>query len=1325
MTWRVHPNNLDVLAVHIALLHDGRILIFPGDQHSGDVNALNSTRIWDPATGLATPTTSPDTDVFCGGHAFLGDGRLLVAGGTEEYGTGPGGDPNHPHGLNFGGQRAAWIYLPRKNEWQRVADMHLQPGRPTGGGRWYPSLVTLGNGEVCAFSGHPSRRLAPGAPAGTMPPGDERHQNDTPERYSPGNFWTILPSGVWTGTEDGNGFYPRVHLLRNGTVYIGAPIDGTFRLYDPFAGALTAPPIASAGGWYESWHAVSVLLPLLHQDGYVPRILVAGESGNSSPKRLNLGAMTEPGGSPSAPAWGPAGTRPNGEDRLRLFSMGVLLPTGQVLVCGGVFDADNDLAIAEAELYTPPVAWNTTGTFDDAAAGTWEATGPATVVRNYHSVALLMLDGTVWTAGSSKRTLPGNPADDNVAEKRIEIYSPPYVGQPRQTLSNVPSFIRHGETFDVTASDAANVRRVAFMRCGSFTHAFDGDQRYVSAVFSHGGGSTLTITAPPNGNVAPPGNYMLWIVDAAGNPCARASIIRLAPSRAFILSNRSTFSSDEVTLLAGTSPMFADALYFVVEGLLPSEVATLPATPTISFHLDTDASPATGVISSPAPAGPAWEVPPADHPDIPQRATWTVHMNFADTSVFAGDSRDVYVKMQLGRYAAQARLRLTQQPYPYMLDGPVEWLSIDTRVFRIRPGEGTHGITYLNSDTPFTFLQRQLNHFNTTGAAAFDNIPKEPDDSPLDLSRVTNPGGTPNFNYAFAKVRYRASSANAENVRVFFRMFNTVGTAFEFQTGSEGAYRRAGEGVDARPLLGLQSGNIVSIPFFSEPRVTPGGNMALQPDGLNVRTMTPATVAGQEFVWHFGAWLDINQLDVHFPEHPATDGMFNPADCRPIQTLVADTHQCLVCEVYFDPPGAAPPSVQFGDSPSSSDKLSQRNLAFVRSGNPGSTATRTVQHTFEIKPSGFQGVTFLGDYVYGPLGYATHQRYGPDELIFRWNSLPRRSIVTLYMPSIDAADILRIAATRPGPPSLELVDARTVRLHPGDLTWVPIPGGPDVNIAGLLTIELPAGVTHGERYAIVVQQYAGATRQIIGAFEVKIDVRHEDQLLPREVERLSLLRYIFESMSTSSRWYPVFLRYLGQVADRVDGFGGNADDVAPSPDGTGKESEEKHERCCRRAWIVPLLLAFGIALIGSAPVSWIAPLIVLFVIGVVAAYCLWRRDCRPDGCDVLHALLLGTTVGAGALAIAALFGAPVNPIVAGISVIASAIIAVTTVLRGCWGSCCCTARRRGERWWQKALPRIHSATPKDLATKISSRPSPPIEKPAHPAAAIDLRNGKH
>jgi len=210
------------------------------------------------------------------------------------------------------------------------------------------------------------------------------------------------------------------------------------------------------------------------------------------------------------------------------------------------------------------------------------------------------------------------------------------------------------------------------MRCGSVTHAFDADQRYVGLQFQHlAGTNTLNVVAPPHGNVAPPGYYMLWIVDMAGNPCQVAAIVRLAGLRCFVLTDRSTFSVHEVEALLSANPQanFKRALYVVYEGFLPHEIATLPAVPSLRVILDSPSGSTTTVITAVPNGSVLWE-DPSRPGDVSQRATFAFDVRFSNASVFTGvNHRAVFVHAQMGPYACQAQVTLTNQPNPYMTDG--------------------------------------------------------------------------------------------------------------------------------------------------------------------------------------------------------------------------------------------------------------------------------------------------------------------------------------------------------------------------------------------------------------------------------------------------------------------------------------------------------------------------------------------------------------------------------------------------------------------------------------------------------------------------------
>ena len=145
MSWESVPGDSQVLAVHAALLHTGKILYFSGDEHDRvqhDTQQIDHARLFDCTTRQVSLLGSPTTDVFCAGHAFLPDGRLLVAGGTEDFSAVVG----TVHHDDFTGLRDCWIFDPATNTWTKVASMQAEPGHEagnTGGGRWYPTLTTL------------------------------------------------------------------------------------------------------------------------------------------------------------------------------------------------------------------------------------------------------------------------------------------------------------------------------------------------------------------------------------------------------------------------------------------------------------------------------------------------------------------------------------------------------------------------------------------------------------------------------------------------------------------------------------------------------------------------------------------------------------------------------------------------------------------------------------------------------------------------------------------------------------------------------------------------------------------------------------------------------------------------------------------------------------------------------------------------------------------------------------------------------------------------------------------------------------------------------
>ena len=297
MPWNSSVIDSQILAVHAALVPngvEGEVVLFGGDEHwvgqQEPGGNFHKTRVYDVRTHSLISTTiqSPDSDVFCAGHAFSLDGRLLIAGGTQKW---PEDTDAHVHELAFLGHRRCWVYNHRRHNWTEVSKLNKNPDQPDeehSGGRWYPGLVTLANGEIAAFFGHLDQQ-------------DFRHRNTLPERFNQtGNYWVNMPKVMGTSGEPLNGgrrflFYPRAFLLRDGKLFFATPMPANFSgstegdhfstAYDPFSGDYLDPKIAEPESAYHDWNRPAVLLPLLPNEDYRVRILFLG---GRNPRRLDL-----------------------------------------------------------------------------------------------------------------------------------------------------------------------------------------------------------------------------------------------------------------------------------------------------------------------------------------------------------------------------------------------------------------------------------------------------------------------------------------------------------------------------------------------------------------------------------------------------------------------------------------------------------------------------------------------------------------------------------------------------------------------------------------------------------------------------------------------------------------------------------------------------------------------------------------------------------------------------------------------------------------------------------------------------------------------------
>ncbi len=683
----------------------------------------------------------------------------------------------------------------------------------------------------------------------------------------------------------------------------------------------------------------------------------------------------------------------------------------------------------------------------------------------------------------------------------------------------------------------------------------------------------------------------------------------------FIVTNQDTFSTDAVTALGGTPAVFSNVFYLILDGFAAKDLGATtgnprpvvpPTLPTFTF-----AGAGTGNIKEVNPSA-SYEDPSNDI-NVPQRITLAYDLKFNNTNDFPtvlGQGKTVNMQVSLASVSANAILTLVKQANPYMhdvdsgLNNPY-WLSFDTRVFQVTDGDTMLGAT--QGSDPFGFLQGALTTLRTTPSKFESNLSADEDASVLELSQKV--GGKDVFNYAVARVRYRAPSGVNADVQVFFRVFSTLVSALDYDSTSAlavpGNYRRTGDTSGSMPLLGIQkdqsgNGEIASFPCFAEARQA---DMTTQQDAHNTRTINGGGTTEQ--VEFFGCWLDINQdnpTDKRFPQDPLANsggpnGPFTGSSLLSIQQSIKGIHQCLVAEIFW--PAGVP--IHSQATPASSDRLAQRNLSINPISNPGWPDAHTVQHTFTVKPSVIPVTRPPGRTVPGEVaaprqsakritraagttaGAAAENAWqtsgstlqsgyhGPDELIIHWNNIPRDSPATVYFPEITADEILALSALRPHPQVLSKLDAHTLACQLADITFIPLPGGRQGTVAGLLSLTLPPSVRTGQTFRATVEQYSGYTLKTLGAFQITIPVKTDSQILPGEIRKLSVLRYIQQTIPVGNRWHSIFKRYLDQIATRVRGLGGDPDAVKPSPAGGEGAAppcppRKPHEVCAGDLW---------------------------------------------------------------------------------------------------------------------------------------------------------------
>ena len=338
-------------------------------------------------------------------------------------------------------------------------------------GRWYPTVTPLTNGEMLITSG----------------------RVNVPEvRTLAGNLRSLSNASLSLP------LYPWMDVAPNGLTFYSGP-NQTLRALNP----------AGSGAWQTFGQRDTI------NRGYgghaifdIGKMLVAGGGASTKDARVIDFGGAAPHVSSTAPmAFG------RRQHNLTALADGTVLATGGN--SSGASLVDLNAGVYPAELWNP-------------GTSQWRTLAPMQVTRQYHSTALLLPDARVLSAGGG---ICGPCDAVGYLGKNAEIFSPPYLFQadgtlaPRPSIDAAPASTTYGAPMAIATPAATSIRKVALVRLGAVTHSNNMEQRYVPLSFT-AGSTSITATAPANANIAPPGIYMLFVIDANGVP-SRARMVKV------------------------------------------------------------------------------------------------------------------------------------------------------------------------------------------------------------------------------------------------------------------------------------------------------------------------------------------------------------------------------------------------------------------------------------------------------------------------------------------------------------------------------------------------------------------------------------------------------------------------------------------------------------------------------------------------------------------------------------------------------------------------------------------------------------------------------
>lgn len=464
------------IPVTAATLPDGRLLTFASNQRTMFPVGAEFTyaAVWNPQTGVFTEINNPRHDMFCGGTAFLPDGRLVINGGRNVT-------------------RLSSIFDWRTNQWSAIANMN--------DGRWYNTSVAMTDGSVFTVTGDGGKNTA--------------------EQWTAAEGWRRLTGINWAPIVAEPGYVTNWHPLMvvapDGRLFHGGPTRKMNWVTTTGNGSVTYSNVNVPGTQFPKEGSFA-----MYDEG---QILVAGGSLNPTPnpRDSSTGTSTNLAFTIDIRTGTPVVRQATPMKYVRQFANSVILPNGEVMVIGG---NTSGLKFNDTGSILAPEIWNPT-------TGQWREVTDMSVPRNYHSVALLLPDGRVWSGGGG---LSGNSADHRDAQ----IYTPPMLYAAngdlavRPVLTQAPGYIGTGTVFTIRGTPG--IQRFTFIKMSSQTHAMNTDLRFLNLPFTEVSPGVYSVTSHSNLNVMTPGYWMLFGI-AANGVYSESKVIQVDPSTNVTITN--------------------------------------------------------------------------------------------------------------------------------------------------------------------------------------------------------------------------------------------------------------------------------------------------------------------------------------------------------------------------------------------------------------------------------------------------------------------------------------------------------------------------------------------------------------------------------------------------------------------------------------------------------------------------------------------------------------------------------------------------------------------------------------------------------------------